>query len=586
MRDKDKITHSRAASDDALPDWTFIASDDGTLVETVSGAAVAERFCAGLEVGSDITSGLPRDVAELVKVNFGKALRSRADVSFEFRLEDQDRRGHFELRLIVVGRKKVMGILRDLQRFPAAAAPVKPSDVSASAPIPVAVAVLDAAVSDARLRERGIAVMVVGLEQLVTLTKRIGKPVRRAMFSIAAKRMEDCLRSPQRNNVTGSEDLGFTNLARLGSEEFLIVLSDVEQREAVGQVADRIRRAFANPLAYEGHEFTIEPAVGIALHPTDGETSDELLKHARVALDEASIRSDQGYEFYSSTMRFRALQRLDRKTELGWAIENDQLGLRYLPRIDLKTGHVGGLEALLRWEHPLRGTVGLDEVIPLAEATGLMRPLGEWILGSACAQAARWQDDIDGMPPVSINLSESEFTREGLDAVILNALDATGLRPDGLELEISEETLMRAADADVILEKLGNIGVGLVIDDFGVGYSSLGRLTRLPVKAIKINRKFVERCQHDNAERSVCSAIIALAKSLDLTVVAVGVESTEQIDFLREHGCHALQGFLITEPLLPRDVEDFVTPHLGNSSESTVVDLDTIRTRFRLCGAI
>jgi EAL domain-containing protein (putative c-di-GMP-specific phosphodiesterase class I)/GGDEF domain-containing protein len=575
-----------AASNDDLPDWTFIASDKGKLIETVAGAAAAASFCTDRNPGADIMAGLPDEIAKLIKMNIGKALRTRADVAFAFELGGEPDSRRYELRLIVIGRKKIMGVLRDLRRFPAVGATVKASDASVSARLPGAATLLDAAVSDARLRERGIAVMVVGLEQLVRLTKRFGKQARRAMFSIAAKRIEDCLRSQRRPGRADSDADSFADLARLGSDEFLVVLSGIDRREAAGQVADRIRKAFTNPLAYEGKEFTIEPAIGIALHPTDGDSSDDLLKHARVALDEAAIRTDHGYEFYSSTMRFRALQRLDGKTELAWAIDNDQLGLHYLPRVDLKTGHVGGLEALLRWEHPLRGMVALDEVIPLAEATGLMRPLGEWILESACMQAARWRRDIEGMPPVSINLSEVEFTREGLDAVVLNALETSGLPPEGLELEISEETLMRATDTDLIFEKLGKIGVGLVVDDFGVGFSSLGRLTRLPLKAIKIDRTFVDQCQVDAAERSVCSAIIALAISMDLFVIAEGVESAEQIDFLREQGCHALQGFFITEPLRPEDVPDFVAPHLGNASDSGVVDLDTIRTRFRFYGAI
>ena len=586
MRDDGTTSDSGLASHNDLPDWIFMASDKGALIETVAGAAAAADFCPDRQAGADITADLPDTIAQLIKMNISKALRNRADVAFTFEIDGKPGSRYYELRLIVIGRKKVMGVLRDLRRFPAVGTKTTASDASVSARLPGAATLLDAAVNDARLRERGIAVMVVGLEQLVRLTKRIGKPVRRAMLSIASQRIEDCLRSQRRAGRTGSDDDNFADLARLGSEEFLVVLNGVERRDAAGQVADRIRKAFANPLAYKGHKFTIEPAIGIALYPSDGDSSDDLLKRARVALDEAAIRSDHGYEFYSSTMRFRALQRLDGKTELAWALENDQLGLHYLPRVDLKTGHVGGLEALLRWEHPLRGMVALDEVIPLAEATGLMRPLGEWILESACMQAASWRREIAGMPPVSVNLSEVEFTREGLDAVILNALQTSGLPPEGLELEISEETLMRAADADLILEKLGKIGVGLVVDDFGAGHSSLRRLIRLPVNAIKIDRTFVDRCQFDDDERSVCSAIIALAISMNLTVIAEGVENTEQIDFLRDQGCHALQGFVITEPLRPENVLDFVAPHLGAASDPKVVDLDTIRTRFRLYGAV
>ena len=586
MRDDGTRSDSQLASHDDLPDWIFIASDKGALLETVAGAAAAPGFCSDRQAGADITADLPEKIAQLIKMNIGKALRNRADVAFPIEIDGKPDSRRYELRLIVVGRKKVMGVLRDLHRYPAVGVNVAASDATVSARLPGAAILLDAAINDARLRERGIAVMVIGLEQLVRLTKRIGKPVRRAMLAIAAQRIEDCLRSKRRAGRAGTVDGNSADLARLGSEEFLVVLNGVERRDAAGQVADRIRKAFANPMAHEGHKFTIEPAIGIALYPSDGDSADDLLKRARVALDEAAIRSDKGYEFYSTTMKFRALQRIDSKTELAWALENNQLGLHYLPRVDLKTGLVGGLEALLRWEHPLRGMVALDEVIPLAEATGLMQPLGEWVLESACLQAANWRRDNERMPPVSVNLSEAEFTREGLDAVVLNALETSGLPPEGLELEISEETLMRAGDADLILERLGKIGVGLVVDNFGAGHSSLRRLIRLPVNAIKIDRTFVDRCQFDDDERSVCSAIIALAISMQLTVIAEGVENTEQIDFLRDQGCHSLQGFVITEPLRPEDVADFVAPHLGNSSDSKVVDLGTIRTRFRLYGGV
>ena len=586
MRDDETKSGSPLASHDDLPDWIFIASDKGALLETVAGGAAAPGFCPDRQAGADITAGLPADIGRLIKMNIGKALRNRADVAFTIEIDGKPDSRCYELRLIVVGRKKVMGVLRDLHRYPAVVVSAAASDATVSARLPGAAILLDAAVNDARLRERGMAVMVIGLEQLMRLTKRMGKSARRALLAIAAQRIEDCLRSKSRAGHAGSDAGSSADLARLGSEEFLVVLNGVERRDAARQVANRIRKAFANPAAHEGQEFVIEPAIGIAMFPGDADSSDDLLKRARVALDEAAIRSDQGYEFYSTTMKFRALQRLDGKTELAWALENNQLGLHYLPRVDLKTGLVGGLEALLRWEHPLRGMVALDEVIPLAEATGLMQPLGEWVLESACLQAAKWRREDKRMPPVSVNLSEAEFTRKGIDTVILNALQASGLPPEGLELEISEETLMRAGDADLILEKLGKIGVGLVVDDFGAGHSSLRRLIRLPVNAIKIDRTFVDRCQFDDDERSVCSAIIALAISMKLTVIAEGVENTEQIDFLRDQGCHSLQGFVITEPLRPEDVPEFVAPHLGNPSDSKVIDVGTIRTRFRLYEAV
>lgn len=575
----EKLT-SRLVTDIELPDWTFVVSAAGDVIETVSGRAAAAKFQGEERDGGKLTDGLPDDVATLIRMNISKALRARSDVTFAFDLHGSGETRAYELRLVVMGRKRLLGMLRDLERFPSTRTAASAASGSTSARLPAGEVLLDGALNDARIRERGLAALVIGFDQLVGATKRFGKPVRRAMLSIAARRIEDCLRRRDRDSEAGAE------IARLNRDEFLVVLGGVDGREAASRVADRIRRAFMNPLSHDGYELEGRPAIGIALHPSDGETSEELLKHARVALDEAAIKGDDGFAFYSNTMRFRAAQRLDGKAELKWALENNQLGLRYLPRVDLETGCVAGLEALLRWEHPLRGIVALDEVLPLAEATGLMRPLGEWVLEAACAQAAHWRREIEDLPPVSINLSEAEFTRDGLGALVLNALEASGLPPESLELEIQEATLMRTANAHGILRDLEQIGVGLVVDDFGVGYSSLARLTELPVKAIKIDRSFVDRSEQGDSERSVCSAIIALATSLGLTVIAEGVENAEQIDFLREQGCHALQGFFFTEPLTADLVPGFLDQHLQAVPDGTIVDLDTIRTRFRLYGAI
>ncbi|MGB5346633.1 MAG: EAL domain-containing protein [Woeseia sp.] len=584
---KNRLTSQSANGPAALtsPDWTFITSDSAVLVESVSGNTSVPEFCPRREAGIDITADLPGEVARLIKMNIRKVLRSRAEISFQFDVESEARR--YELRLIVAGRALVMGVLRDLQRFPAGNEAQSASNTAVLARISnSAELLLDAAVSEARLRERGLAVMVIGLDQFASLTKRLGKPVRRSLLKTAKQRIEDCLRRHGRHSCHGAEEANPNDLTRLDHEEFMVVLQDIDSRDALREVADRIRVAFVSPLEFEEHQLLIEPIVGIAMHPGDGDTGSDLLNHARVALDEATIRNDDGYEFYSSTMRFRAVKRIDEKSELGWAIDNNQLSLRYLPRIDLRTGRITGLEALLRWEHPLRGVVALDEVLPVAEASGLMRPLGEWILESACAQAERWRRDIKGMPPVSINLSESEFSRDGLAAIVLNTLESSGLPAAALELEIGEKSLTRASNAELILEKLRDIGIGLVIDDFGVGYSSLARLARLPIQAIKIDRSFIERCASDSPERAVCAATIAMAKSLGLTVIAEGVENLPQIDFLRREGCDALQGFLVSEPLTAAAVPDFIANNLAIVPDTSVIGIDTLRTRFRAFGAI
>ena len=230
----------------------------------------------------------------------------------------------------------------------------------------------------------------------------------------------------------------------------------------------------------------------------------------------------------------------------------------------------------------MRRLVAPNGVIPLAEATGLMLQVGEWVLKTACAQAAEWRQTWKELPPVSVNLSPQELARDDLTAVIQGALDVSGLEAAALELEITEAELMREEKSAAALRKLDKLGVGLVIDDFGRGYSSLNRMTELPIKAIKIDRPIVESCRESDARGSVCAAIIAMANRLGLTVIAEGVETVEQINFLREQGCDALQGFFFTEPLVADDVPGFLAAHLGKTPDGESVVLPTIRSRFAL----
>ena len=238
-------------------------------------------------------------------------------------------------------------------------------------------------------------------------------------------------------------------------------------------------------------------------------------------------------------MKYRAQKRLDVKNELRWAIEKEQLELHYLPRIDLVSGDVAGLEALLRWIHPLRGSVPLSEVIPLAEATGLIFPIGEWVLDTACKQAAAWYEEHGEVPAVSVNLSQQEFARDDLVELVTGALEKSGLPAGHLELELTEGMLMRNRQADATLRELNELGVGIVLDDFGQGHSSIANLTSRPIKAIKIDRAFIDGVREPGEKQSICSAMIAMARELGITVIAEGVESHVQVEFLRDRGCDA-----------------------------------------------
>lgn len=568
----------------AVPDTFFVLGADGMVREYLGGGEKDLLLRPERLARRRLSEVLPRDVAALIVRNVRRTLGSGEPCNFEFELGESGATQRYEMRLLGQGRDRVMAITRnvsDMALKNGAARSAVASDTLTGLPGRVALlGRLDAMIDDARRLGSGLALMRVDLDRFTRINENLGRPVGDAILRVVGSRLERCLR--EADAVQRADDRAASELARIGGDEFVIVLQNLSERSDVRQIAGRIRGAFADPVSYQGHQLEVSPSIGIAMFPEDGEAAEELLANARAALDEARTHGGDGQEFYSDTMRQRALRRLDLKDELRAAIERDQLELRYLPRVDLETGRVAGLEALLRWQHPERGPVPLGQLLPLAESTGLIRPIGKWVLNAACAHAGYWSQTWAAMPPVSVNLSEQEFSDAGLVHVVRSALDAAGLAPDQLELEVTETALLRERQAPVILQKLKALGVGIVIDDFGVGHSSLARLIQLPLKAIKIDRSFVEQCQADTAERSVCSAIIAMSRELGLTVIAEGVENIAQINFLRARGCNALQGFFFAEPLRAEDVPAFLAAHLGVTPEGEVIDLATIRSRFAL----
>jgi EAL domain-containing protein (putative c-di-GMP-specific phosphodiesterase class I) len=292
------------------------------------------------------------------------------------------------------------------------------------------------------------------------------------------------------------------------------------------------------------------------MYPDDGDDLDTLLKNADVAMYQAKSAGRNAVRFYSGTMSLRSLERLELENGLRHAIERNELTLHYQPQIHLRTQRIIGVEALCRWQHEEHGNIPPDRFIPLAEECGLIAPLGEWVLKEACRQARRWQDKYDSSLTVSVNVSSQQFFHSNVADVVLKALFEASLKPSALQLELTETILMNDVEETIVtLDRLKNAGVTLAMDDFGTGYSSLSYLKRLPLDTLKIDRSFVMDLEHDNDDAAICSAIIAMAHSLGLTVVAEGVETQAQLDYLRDEGCDDIQGFLISKPLPANELE-------------------------------
>jgi EAL domain-containing protein (putative c-di-GMP-specific phosphodiesterase class I) len=336
----------------------------------------------------------------------------------------------------------------------------------------------------------------------------------------------------------------------LGGDEFCILLNDINQFDDAAKVAARIVRSFGQSMVIGDNELFVTASVGIAVFPNDGEDPETLLKNADAAMYHAKSQGRNNYQFYGRAMNARASEKLAMEAQLRKAIERNEFEIHLQPKLDLRSDRIAGAEALIRWRHPERGMVLPGDFIPLAEQGGMIVPVGEWVLQAACQQSMTWLQA--GLPPtpVAVNISSLHFRHRTLLSTVARVLENTGLPPQLLELELTESILMEDIAATLAtLRSLKGMGLRLSIDDFGTGYSSLAYLKRFPLDALKVDRSFVKDMSAAADDTAIPSAIIAMAHSLKLEVVAEGVETQEQMAFLKERGCEYAQGYFIGRPM-------------------------------------
>jgi diguanylate cyclase (GGDEF)-like protein len=341
-------------------------------------------------------------------------------------------------------------------------------------------------------------------------------------------------------------------LARLGGDEFILLLPGLGEDAAAAKVARKVLTALRQPFHLDGRELFVSASIGISLYPLDGSDAETLVKNADVAMYRAKEQGRDNYQLYRAELHVRALKRMTLESQLRAAVGRDEFRLYYQPIVDLASSTIVAAEALVRWQHPERGLVLPAEFISVAEDTGLILPIGAWVLKTACTEAQSWVRR--GLPPVriSINLSARQFQQDDFVRQVSTILAETGLDPSRLELEITESVAMDNADHTVsMLRRMQDLGVRLTIDDFGTGYSSLSYLKRFPLHALKIDRSFVQDIASDPRNAAVAQAIVALGHGLDIDVIAEGVETEEQRSLLQAQGCQALQGYLFSRPLPP-----------------------------------
>ncbi len=393
------------------------------------------------------------------------------------------------------------------------------------------------ALSYAGRYRRMVAVLFADLDNFKFINDSLGHDTGDQLLKIATGRLLQCVRS-------------IDTVARHGGDEFVVVIPDIAKSEEAADVARRIQDAVCRPFEVGGHELVVSCSIGISVFPRDGTDSGTLLKNADVAMYRAKEQGRNNFQFYTAELNEKAVARMTMEKHLRRALERGEFLLHYQPQVDVKVGRIIGAEALLRWQNPELGFILPERFIPLAEDTGLIVPIGEWVLKAACEQNMKWQDA--GLPPLlmAVNLSPRHFRRVRLVETVDSILRETGLDPRFLDLEIIESLLLNDVEnAIVTLRKFKELGVLLTMDDFGTGYSSLGYLKRFPFDKIKIDRSFVRDITGDPGSAAIAGTIISLARNLDLRVIAEGVETEGQLEFLISHGCDEIQGFYFSYPL-------------------------------------
>ncbi|MBI5320233.1 GAF domain-containing protein [Bradyrhizobium sp.] len=417
-------------------------------------------------------------------------------------------------------------------------------------------------IETAQRHARKFSVLFIDLDRFKVINDSLGHEAGDMLLVEVAHRLRGALRA---------SDV----VARLGGDEFVVILEEAGERDDIERISGELLSALSQPVQLIGHECHTTASIGIALYPSDGIDAQTLTKNADMAMYLAKEDGKNGFRFFSRDVKVQSIERLTLETALRRALERDQFSLHYQPKVDMLTGQITGVEALLRWQHPDFGMVSPMQFIPLAEETGLIVPIGRWVLKEACAQNMAWQRR--GLQPVSmaVNLSPRQFADPHLLQDVDEALVASGMSPVLLQLEVTESMVMRNVSRAVrVLDAIQSRGIRIAIDDFGTGHSSMSLMKQFPIDTIKIDRSFVRDLAEDPEDQAIAQAIISMGKALGMTVVAEGVETVEQQTFLRDHGCDEMQGFIVSRPVPARDLAELLRASVELASPPLQPDED------------
>jgi predicted signal transduction protein with EAL and GGDEF domain/DNA-binding response OmpR family regulator len=566
----------------ALPDTIFIVDAQGVLLEHITGDGKGNATSL---VGKQLEEALPAEVARAARQSMSGT--NTGDLAtYEFAVDRGKEQQSFEARLRPQADGTLLIVTRDTTERRRAKARIEYLayyDTLTGLPNrQLFVREVGRAIRVAKRTGHMMALLYLDLDRFKRINDNLGHSVGDALLQNVARRLEQSVRpsdvvaQPGEPPKPGAPPQGEqARVARLGGDEFVVLLTGLTEEAQTTAVANRIQQALGEPFDCRGHRFVVTPSIGIALYPKDGTDIEDLLVKADMAMYQAKEQGRNGHAYYGESMAVRSRGRLELENDLRRAFENGEFQIYYQPKLDLATDSIIGVEALLRWHHATRGWIAPDMFIPIAEETGLILALGDWVIREACKQLNTWADEGLGHLTVAVNVSVQQFAREDFVDSVLRALWQFGVKPHQLELEITESLLMRNVDDTTQnMNRFSAAGLRLSIDDFGTGYSSLGYLRQFPVDALKIDRSFVKDLHTSGDDAAICAAIIAMARELKLKVIAEGVENVEQLEFLRKHRCDQVQGYLISAPIPVADLQKLLRagPHADGRYARAALD--------------
>jgi diguanylate cyclase (GGDEF)-like protein len=558
-----QISESRSkALLSAIPDMMFRQDGQGRFLDFQPGQNIQPIPPPREFIGQLMEDVLPEEIAAPSMQHIKHVLDSGSGQSFEYQHAIDEVTHYFEARMVASGEDEVLTIVRDITDRRLHENQIHQlAFYDSLTGLPNRQLFFEHLEHELHRCERNddaFAVLFLDLDRFKIINDTLGHSVGDAVLTEVGKRLRKCVRST--DSVGRSvQDEALTSVARIGGDEFTLLIGSIKGPSHSDSVARRIIESLSEPIGVDNRTLYVTPSIGVATYPVDGTDAETLLKNADAAMYKAKEEGRNCIQYYSNTLNDRATARFTLETELRKALEQEALQVYYQPLLDLRSGCVVAMEALLRWNHPQRGFIPPADFIPIAEETGLIGIIGEWVMQTACAQVKSWQIEGKGQIRIAVNISSRQFYDDSLGGGVAEILATTGLESRYLELELTESMVMKDPKITISsLSVLKEMGVSIAVDDFGTGYSSLAYLKKYPLDVLKIDRSFVRDIATDADDAAIVRAIIAMAKSLGMSVVGEGIETQQQLEFLKQNGCDVVQGYLLGKPAPADEAETFL----------------------------